>query len=37
MLYLNLHLEVGLEVGQESEEYGERKLKDLRHRGDSVF
>lgn len=37
MLYLNLHLEVGLEVGQQSEEYGERQLKDLRHRGDSVF
>lgn len=35
--YLDLHLEVGLEVGQESEEDGERELKDLRHRGDSVF
>lgn len=37
MLYLNLHLEVGLEVGKEREEDGERELKDLRHRGDSVL
>lgn len=26
-----------LEVGEQSEENGQRKLKDLRHRGDAVF
>lgn len=35
--HLNLHLEVNLEVGEQSEEDGERELKDLRHRGDAVF
>lgn len=36
-LYLDLHLEVRLEVGEQSEENGERQFEDLRHRGDSVL
>lgn len=36
-LYLNLHLQVDLEVGQQGEEDGQWELKDLRHRGDAVF
>lgn len=36
-LYLNLHLEVDLKVGQQGEEDGQRELKDLRHRGDTIF
>lgn len=36
-LYLNLHLQVNLEVGQQGEEDGQRELKHLGHGGDAVF
>ena len=35
--HLDLHLEVGLEVGQQREEDGQRQLEDLGHRGDAVL
>lgn len=35
--YLDLHLQVNLEVGQQGEEDGERQLKDFWHRRDAVF
>lgn len=35
--YLNLHLQVDLEVGEQCEEDSQRKLKDLRHRRDAIF
>lgn len=35
--YLDLHLEVRLEVGEQSEENGERELKDLGHGGDAIL
>lgn len=37
VLYLDLHLEVRLEVGQQREEDGKGELEDLRHRGDPVL
>lgn len=37
MFYLDLHLEVRLEVGQQSEENGKREFEDLRHGGDAVL
>lgn len=37
MLYLDLHLEVCLEVRKESEENGKRQFEDLRHRGDPIL
>lgn len=37
VLYLNLHLEMRLEVGEQSEENGQREFEDLRHRGDSIL
>lgn len=36
-IYLNLHLEVRLKVGEQSEENGEWEFEDLRHRGHSIF
>lgn len=36
-VYLNLHLQVDFEVGEEGEEDGERELEDLWHRGDTIF
>lgn len=35
--YLNLHLEVRLEVGEQGEEDGEGEFEDLRHGGDSIL
>lgn len=35
--YLDLHLQVDLEVGEQREEDGQRELEDLRHGGDSVL
>lgn len=35
--YLDLHLEVGLKMGEQGKEDGERELKDFRHRGDTVL
>lgn len=35
--YLDLHLEVRLEVGEQSEENGKWEFKDLRHRGHAVL
>lgn len=35
--YLDLHLEVGFEVGQECEEDGQREFEDLGDGGDAVF
>lgn len=37
VIYLDLHLEVRLEVGQQREEDGEGELEDLRHGGDPIF
>lgn len=37
MCYLNLHLEVCLEVGKQSEEDGEGELEDFGHRGHPVL
>ncbi len=37
LFYLDLHLEVRLEVGEQSEENGEWELEDLRHRRDAVL
>lgn len=36
-LYLDLHLQVNLEVGQQGEKDGQRELKHLGHGGDAVF
>lgn len=35
--YLDLHLEVRLEVGEQSEENGEWEFEDLRHRRDTIL
>lgn len=36
-VYLNLHLEMNLKVGQQGQEDGQRELKNLRHRGNAIF
>lgn len=37
VLYLNLHLQVDLEVGEQGEEDSQWELKDLGHRGDAIL